>query len=86
MQYSHFSVTSGFPHNKVHPLRNFIAVLPHPNLCKVENRKNIVDACVEHCLWGEGKGWVCEFENAPEMQKCPKTFVHDCRTYFERIT
>ena len=22
---------------------------------------------------------MCELENAPEMQKCPKTFVHDCR-------
>ena len=22
---------------------------------------------------------LCELENAPEMQKCPKTFVHDCR-------
>ena len=21
----------------------------------------------------------CEPENTPEMQKCPKTFVHDCR-------
>ena len=22
---------------------------------------------------------LCELENAPETQKCPKTFVHDCR-------
>ena len=22
---------------------------------------------------------LCELENAPEMQKCLKTFVHDCR-------
>ena len=21
---------------------------------------------------------MCEFENAPEIQKCPKTFVHNC--------
>ena len=28
--------------------------------------------------WGEVLGW-CESENAPETQKCPKTFVHDCR-------
>ena len=27
--------------------------------------------------WGEGLD-LCELENAPEMQKCPKTFVHDC--------
>ena len=27
--------------------------------------------------WGEGQG-MCELENAPEIQKYPKTFVHDC--------
>ena len=27
--------------------------------------------------WGEGLG-LCELENVPEMQTCPKTFVHDC--------
>ena len=26
--------------------------------------------------WGEGLD-LCELENAPETQKCPKTFVHD---------
>ena len=28
--------------------------------------------------WREGLD-LCELENAPETQKCPKTFVHDCR-------
>ena len=31
---------------------------------------------------GEGSGErldLCELENAPEMENCPKTFVHDCR-------
>ena len=27
--------------------------------------------------WGEGLD-LCELENAPDLQKCPKTFVHDC--------
>ena len=27
--------------------------------------------------WGEGLD-LCELENAPETQKCPKTFVHNC--------
>ena len=28
---------------------------------------------------GGGEGLdLCELENAPETQKCPKTFVHDC--------
>ena len=26
--------------------------------------------------WGEGLG-MCKLENAPQMQKCPKTFIHD---------
>ena len=30
-----------------------------------------------------GEVGLCELENAPEMQKCPKTFVHDrrCQTF-----
>ena len=41
----------------------------------------ILDTRVQHCLWGEGRGLdLCELENAPETQKCPKTFVHHCRT------
>ena len=27
---------------------------------------------------------LCELKNAPEKQKCPKTFVHDCRYLSER--
>ena len=28
---------------------------------------------------GRGEGLdLCELENSPETQKCPKTFVHDC--------
>ena len=30
--------------------------------------------------WGEGLD-LCELENTPETQKCPKTFVHDCSYY-----
>ena len=29
--------------------------------------------------WREGLD-LSDLENAPETQKCPKTFVHDCRT------
>ena len=39
---------------------NFLAVLPPPTLYKVETRKKkVIDTCVQHCLWGEGKGWAC---------------------------
>ena len=24
---------------------------------------------------------MCEFQNAPEKKKCPKTFVHDCSSF-----
>ena len=31
---------------------------------------------------GQGEGFdLCELENAPETQKCPRTLVHDCRLY-----
>ena len=34
--------------------------------------------------WGEGLG-MHEFENALEMQKCPKSFFHDCRLQEQMI-
>ena len=46
-------------------------------LYKVETRKKIMDTRVQNCLWGDGRGWTCV--NVPQMQKYPKTFVHDCR-------
>ena len=81
LQHSDYSVISGFPLKTVHLFRNLLAVLSLPTLYKVETRK-ILDTRVQHCLWGEGFD-LCELENAPEMQKCPKTFVHDC-SYINR--
>ena len=38
------------------------------------------DEWVQLCLWCEGRDWAgVKPENTPGMQKCPKTFVHDCR-------
>ena len=71
LQYSYFSVISRFP--------LFLAVLASPNLYKVETRKK--SGYTRPTLfvgWGERLD-LCELENAPETQKCPKTFVHDCR-------
>ena len=49
------------------------------NLYKVETRKNFrTKALTLFVGWGEGLD-LCESENAPEMQKCPKAFVYDCR-------
>ena len=34
--------------------------------------------------WGQGLD-LCEFQNASETQKCPKTFVHDCSSFLSGI-
>ena len=39
MQYSHFSVISGFPHKIVHLFPNFLADLPAATPYKVETQK-----------------------------------------------
>ena len=78
MQYSYFSVIFGFPNKKVHPFRNFLEVLPPPPYTKLKLGKN--SGYTRQTLfvgWGEVLG-LCELGNAPDMQKCPKTFVHDC--------
>ena len=77
LQYSYFSVISRFPLKTMHPFQNFLAVLPPPTLYKVETLKKFWIHESNIGGWGEGLG-LCELENAPEMQKCPKTFVHDC--------
>ena len=81
LKYLDFSVFSGFPFKTVHPFRNLLAVLSPSILYKVETRK-ILGTLVQHCLWGEGFD-LCELEKAPDMQKCPKTFVYDC-SYINR--
>ena len=78
LQYSYFSVISRFPLKTVHPFRNFLAVLPPPTLYKVETRKTSGNTRPTVFVgWGEGLD-LCELENAPETQTCPKTFVHAC--------
>ena len=73
------SVISGFPHKTVHPFRDFLAVLPPHTLYKVETRKKNSGYTLPTLFVGRGEGLgLCELENAPEMQKCPKTFAHDC--------
>ena len=77
LQYSYISVISRFPLKTMHPFQNFLAVLPRPTLYKVETLKKLWIHESNIVGWGEGLG-LCELENAPEMQKCSKTFVHDC--------
>ena len=79
LQYSYFSVISRFPLKTVNPFRNSLAVLPPPPYTTLKlGKKNTLDTRVQRCLWvREGLG-LCELENTPETQKCPKTFVHNC--------
>ena len=79
LQYSYFSVISRSPLKTVHPFRHFLAVLPLATLSKVENRKQNSGYMRPTLFVGWGKGlYLCALENAPETQKLPKTFVHDC--------
>ena len=72
-----FSVVSRFPLQTVHPFQNFLAVLPPPPYTKLKLWKTYgYTRPTLFVGWREG---LCELENAPEMQKCPKTFVPDCR-------
>ena len=66
MQYSYFFVISGFPHKTVHPLK-FSCSFPSPHPMQSWNSKKILDTCIQHCLWGEGRG------NGPMwIGKCPR--------------
>ena len=83
LQYSYFFVISWFPLKAVHPFRKFIAVLPPPHPIQSWNSKKNLDTRVQHCLWGEGRGWTCVNWTPQNNKKCPKTFVHDCSIRFD---
>ena len=52
---------------------------PQPyTMYKVETRKKFRIHASNIVCWVRGGLGLCELENAPEMQKYPKTFVHDC--------
>ena len=80
LQYSFFSVISRFPLKTVHPFRKFLPVLPpptHPVQSWNSKKNSGYTRPILFVAWGEGLD-LCESENAPEMQKYPKTFVHYC--------
>ena len=72
LQYSYFSEICWFPHKTVHPF------LPPSTLYKVETLKKNSGYTRPTLFvgWGEGLD-LCE----SEMQRCPKTFVHECSFY-----
>ena len=59
LQCSYFSVISRFPLKTVQRYQNFLAVLPPHSIGEVETREKILDTRVQHCLWGEERGWIC---------------------------
>ena len=68
MQYSYFSVISGFPHKTVHPFEIFLQFSLPPPYTKLKFRKKCgYTRPTLFVGWGEGLG-LCELENAPEMQ------------------
>ena len=77
LQHSDYSVISGFPLKTVHLFRNLLAVLSlPPAYTKLKLVNSGYTRPTLFVGWGEGLD-LCELENAPEIQKCPKTFVHD---------
>ena len=69
-----FSVISWFPLKTVHPFQNFLAVLPPPNLYKVETRKKLwIHASKIVLGWGEGLG-LCELKKGPGNAKVSLDF------------
>ena len=42
--------------------------LPLP-YTKLKLAKKIVDTRVQHCLWGEGRGWTCVNWKTPQKRK-----------------
>ena len=55
---------------------SYSSTFPHP--MQSWNSEKILDTRVQHCLWGEGRGWTCVNWKTPQKCKCPKTSVHDC--------
>ena len=40
-----------------------------PPYTKLKLAKKIVDTRVQHCLWGEGRGWTCVNWKTPQKRK-----------------
>ena len=83
LQNSYFSVISRFPLKTVHTFQNFLAVLPPPpHTIQSWNSEKILDTRVQHCLWGEGRGWTWvnwkkpqKRESVPRIQNILQTLL-----------
>ena len=54
----------------MHPFRNsltYSSLFPHP--IQSWSSEKILDTRVQHCLWGEGRGWTCVNWKTPQRHK-----------------
>ena len=75
-----FSVISRFP-LKTAFFSKFSCSSPSPHPIQSWNSETILDTRVQHCLWGDGRGWTWVNWKTPQKCKCPKIFVlivEDC--------
>ena len=81
MQYSNFSVILGSLIKQCILFEIFLQFPPPPPPPHLMQNSGYTRPTLFMGLGGEVG--LCELENAPEMQKCPKTFVHDrrCQTF-----
>ena len=81
MQYSNFSVILGSLIKQCILFEFFFPFPPPPPPPHLMQNSGYTRPTLFMGLGGEVG--LCELENAPEMQKCPKTFVHDrrCQTF-----
>ena len=68
LQYSDFSVISLSLLKQCILFEIFLQFsLPHP--IQSWNSEKILDTRVQHCLWGEGRGWTCVNWKTPQKRK-----------------
>ena len=70
MQYSFFFVILGSLKKQCILFEiNLSCSSPSPHPIQSWNSEKILDTRVQHCLWGEGRGWSCENWKTPQQRK-----------------
>ena len=86
LQYSYFSVISWFRLKQCILFEIFLRLSLPPPYTKLKLGENSgYTRPTFFVWWGEGLD-LCELENAPETQMCPKTLVHDCSSDCVKIS
>ena len=86
LQYSYFSVISWFPLKQCILFEILLWLSLPPPYTKLKLGENSgYTRPTFFVWWGEGLD-LCELENAPETQTCPKTFVHVCSSDSDKIS